>query len=133
MSTFVVVKSKSKLCNRTTYIREFKLTLFAFKKIYYITRGFLRMSKVSSDSGFLNFVVSLTESHTSDERFERLASRCLLFYLSLIPIFFRRADRPSSFGILGYNPTTSTEHKIISLGKSVKERSFFKKSLVSFM
>ena len=38
MSTFVVVKSKSELCNRATYIREFKLTFFAFKKIYHIVR-----------------------------------------------------------------------------------------------
>ena len=73
MSTFKIVKSKSKLCNRTTYIREFKRTFFAFKKIYHIIRitiqGPLRMPKDSSDSAFLNFVVSLTESHTSHKRF----------------------------------------------------------------
>ena len=34
MSTFIVVKSKSKLCNRATYIREFKLTFFAYIYIY---------------------------------------------------------------------------------------------------
>ena len=48
------------------------MTFFAFKKIYHIVRitiqKALRMSKVSSDSAFLNFVVSLTESHTSGER-----------------------------------------------------------------
>ena len=71
MSTFIVVKSKSKLCNGTIYVREFKLTFFVFKKIYHIARitiqRTLRMSKVSSDSAFENFVVSLTESHTSHE------------------------------------------------------------------
>ena len=36
MRAFIVVKSKSKLCNCTTYIRELKLTFFAFKKIYHI-------------------------------------------------------------------------------------------------
>ena len=45
----------------------------------------------------------------------------------------RRADRPSSYGILEYKPTTSTVHKIISSGKFGKERSFFKRRLVSFM
>ena len=38
MSTFIVIKSKSKLCNRTTYIREFKMTFFAFKKLYHIVQ-----------------------------------------------------------------------------------------------
>ena len=38
MSTFIVVKSKSELRNGTTYITEFKLTFFAFKKIYPIVR-----------------------------------------------------------------------------------------------
>ena len=62
----------------------------------------------------------------------QLTLRCLLFSLSLIP-FFCRADKPFSCGILEYKPTTSTEHKTISLGKSVKEMSFFKKPLGSFM
>ena len=44
-----------------------------------------------------------------------------------------RTDRLLSCGMLGYKPTTSTVHKIISSGKFGKERSFFKKSLVSFM
>ena len=30
---FMVVKTKSKFCNYTTYIREFKLTFFALKKL----------------------------------------------------------------------------------------------------
>ena len=34
-SAFIVIKSKSKLCNCATYISEFKLTFFAFKKIYH--------------------------------------------------------------------------------------------------
>ena len=57
MSTFIVVKSKLKLCNRATYIREFKLTFFHSKR--YITlfqfqsKGPVRMSKVSSDSTLL--------------------------------------------------------------------------------
>ena len=38
MNTFIVVKSKSKLSNRTAYIRKFKLTFFAFKNIYHIVR-----------------------------------------------------------------------------------------------
>ena len=41
---------------------------------------------------------------------------------------FLRADRPSSCGILGYNPKTSPVHKMISLGDFGKERSLFKKS-----
>ena len=58
----------------------------------------------------------------------------VLTFLSLLNSnILCRPDRPSSCGVLGYKPATSTEHKIISLGKSVKERSFFKKSLVSFM
>ena len=73
MSTLIVVKSKSKLCNRSTYIREFKLTVFAFKKIYHIVRITIQRAfknvKVSSDSAFLNFVMSLTESHTSHQLF----------------------------------------------------------------
>ena len=32
LHAFMVVNCKSKLCNYTTYIREFKLTFFAFKK-----------------------------------------------------------------------------------------------------
>ena len=38
MSTFIVVKSKPKLCNRTTCIKEFQLTFFEFKKIHDIVR-----------------------------------------------------------------------------------------------
>ena len=45
----------------------------------------------------------------------------------------RKADRPLLCGMLGYKPTTSTVHKIMSSDKFGKERSFFKKSVVSFM
>ena len=38
----------------------------------------------------------------------------------------RRADRPSSCGMLGCKPTTSTVHKIISSCKFVKEGTFSK-------
>ena len=41
----------------------------------------------------------------------------------------RRADRPSSCGMLGYKLTTFTVHKIRSSGKFGKERSPFRKSL----
>ena len=72
ISTFIAVISKSELCNRSTYIREFKLT-FAFKKYTRLcelkSRGPLRMLKISSDPAFLNFEVSLTELHTSHEQF----------------------------------------------------------------
>ena len=44
----------------------------------------------------------------------------------------RRADRPSSCGMLGYKPATSAMHRIISSGK-FEERSFFRKSLVSLL
>ena len=43
-----------------------------------------------------------------------------------------RADRPSPCGMLGYKPTTSTVHKIISSGKFGKERSFFQKIISIF-
>ena len=72
ISTFIAIISKSELCNRSTYIREFKLT-FAFKKYTRLcelkSRGPLRMLKISSDPAFLNFEVSLTELHTSHEQF----------------------------------------------------------------
>ena len=40
----------------------------------------------------------------------------------------RRANRPSSRGMLRYKSTTPTVYKTISSGKFGKERSFFKKS-----
>ena len=73
MSTFIVIKSKSKLCNRTIYIRKFKLTFFAFRKIYHIVRITVHLAFKNVKSFFwlcfLNFVVSLTELHTSHEWF----------------------------------------------------------------
>ena len=45
--------------------------------------------------------------------------------------YLRSANRPSSCGMLGYKPTTSTVHKIISSVKFGKEQSFFKTSLLS--
>ena len=44
----------------------------------------------------------------------------------------RRADRPSSCGILGYTSATSTVHKIRSSGKFGKARSFFLKIISIF-
>ena len=72
MSDFIVVKSKSKPCNCTTYIRKFKLTFLHSKRHTILfelqSRGPLRMLKVSSDSDFFNFVVPLTDWHTSHGR-----------------------------------------------------------------
>ena len=69
---FMVVKSKSKLCNYTTYIREFKLTFFAFKKDIshcsnYNLEGLCK--KFLLTVLFLKFVVFLTDLHTSHEGF----------------------------------------------------------------
>ena len=46
---------------------------------------------------------------------------------------FLNADRPSSCGMFGYNPTTSIVHKIMSSGNFGRERSFFRNSLVSLL
>ena len=46
---------------------------------------------------------------------------------------FLSAQRPSSCGIFGYRPATSTVHKILLSGNSGKERSLFKKSFVSLI
>ena len=42
-----------------------------------------------------------------------------------------KADKLSSCGMLGYKPTKSIVHKIISSGKFGKQRGFFRKSLIS--
>ena len=46
---------------------------------------------------------------------------------------FRMASSPSLCGIFAYNPTTSTEQRIKSSGKSRNSLSFLKKSFVSFI
>ena len=53
--------------------------------------------------------------------------------LSFLLSFFLRADNPSSCGILGYKSTTSTVDRRLLLGKFLRERSFFMKSLVSLI
>ena len=67
MSAFVVAQSKLKLY----YLHKGIYTdIFCIKKYVGITllelqsRGPLRMSKVSSECFFLNFIVSLADSHT---------------------------------------------------------------------
>ena len=44
---------------------------------------------------------------------------------------FLNADKPSSCGMFGYNPTTSIVHKIMPSGNFGREQSFFRNSLVS--
>ena len=51
------------------------------------------------------------------------------FYFRVSSLFLN-ADRPSSCGMFGYNPTTSIVHKIMSSGNFGRERSFFRNSLV---
>ena len=46
---------------------------------------------------------------------------------------FRQADKPSSCGMFGYNPTTSIVHKIMPSGNFGRERSFLRNSLVSLI
>ena len=46
---------------------------------------------------------------------------------------FLNADKPSSCGMFGYNPTRSIVHKIMPSGNFGRERSFFTNSLVSLI
>ena len=66
------------------------------------------------------FLRTISASYNS---FEVVTSFSCLKYSRL-----RRANRPSSSGMLRYKSTTPTVYKTISSGKFGKERSFFKKS-----
>ena len=46
---------------------------------------------------------------------------------------FRQADKPSSCGMFGYNPTTSIVHKIMRLGNFGREPTFCRNSLASLI
>ena len=51
------------------------------------------------------------------------------YFLFRISSCFLNAEKPSSYGIFGYNPTTSILHKIMPSGNFGRERCFFRNSL----
>ena len=55
------------------------------------------------------------------------------YFLFRVSSCFLNADKPSSCGIFGYNPTTSIVHKIMPSGNFGRERSFLRNSLVSLI